>query len=81
MSFLLKVILFVFIAYHAIRLLARALFPFMFREMIKNMNKQSFNNQPTNRKKDGEVTIIDDQKNEKTKNKQKGEYTDYEEIK
>lgn len=81
MGFLLKAILIFIVISYVLKVVARLLFPFMFRQVIKNMNQQTFRNTTEPRKKEGDVTVINNKQTNNPKRDLEGEYTDYEEIK
>ncbi len=80
-----RTILFIIIVYYLVKVVARYVLPLLFGNyMNRKMNDFSdqYNRQQgTNTKKEGEVTVDYPSNHKSTKNKGRGEYVDYEEIK
>jgi len=80
-----RTILFIVVVYYLVKVVIRYILPLLFGNyMNRRMNDFSdqFNRQrSTNTKKEGEVTVDFPSDHKSTKNKDRGEYVDYEEIK
>lgn len=82
----LKIILIILLVYFGIKFLAKLLGPYIFKFIMKKAGKQfekqfSQFQQPTQPKKEGEITINKVPKNKRSAKNDVGEYVEYEEVK
>ena len=77
MKFLLSLIIFFIITYYAVKLIGKALFPFI----IKNLNKQYQSKDESGKKQEGKVNIKYSPNQKKFINDNEGEYINYKDIK
>lgn len=79
---IIKFLLIAFLVYYLLRLVAKAAFPFLFRD-FSQQQRQNTGRERSNGKayKEGEVSIEYQPKTKKKVKDQAGEYVDYEEIK
>lgn len=78
MGFLLKILLIFFALVFFARIAFRALLPHLFNNAMQNFQQQQ--QKATEKKKEGEVSIIKEKKQEKTVKENVGDYTDFEEV-
>jgi hypothetical protein len=75
--YLVKVILIIVLVYYLLKSIGRIVLPFLFNKAIEKINQQ----QGYKQKRNGDVTIHFEDKKNSNKDKNIGEYVDYEEIK
>lgn len=75
----LKTIGIIVIIYYVLKFLGRLLFPIVIKKAVNNMQarQSSYQNE---RKREGEVTIEKDPKQQGRHNRNEGEYVDFEEV-
>ncbi len=81
---LLKIILFIFLFFYLLKLLANILIPHFLKKYIENISQKErfnhFEDEQEERKKEGEITIEYTNKKSKKSVNNNDEYVDYEEI-
>ncbi len=77
MKFLLSLIIFFIITYYVVKLIGKALFPLI----LKNLNKQYQSKDESGKKQEGKVNIKYSQNQKKFINDNEGEYINYQDIK
>jgi UPF0716 family protein affecting phage T7 exclusion len=79
-----KFLIIVFGVYYLLKLIIRALFPFLVQktfDKMQNQAQQQYNQENRNNTHEGDVTIQKDSDRKETPNKKDfGEYVDYEEV-
>ncbi len=79
----LRTILIIAVIYYGIRLFSRYVLPLLVDKGLKNMQQKMQNQQQQNQRPsrpDGEVTIEDNKKSDKSRTQNKGDYVDFEEV-
>jgi len=81
-----RTILFIVVVYYLLKVVIRYILPLLFgnymnRRMNDFSNQYNRQQQSTGKKKEGEVTVDAPSNRTSAKNKDRGEYVDYEEIK
>ena len=79
----LRTLIIIVIIYYAIKLFTRYVLPLILENKIKDMQQKMQEQQKQQRrtgKQDGEVTIEYDQKRNNSRNRDDGEYVDFEEV-
>ena len=77
----LKTVGIIVVIYYALKFLGRLLFPIVVKKAVNNMQaRQNQYHQQQKQKRDGEVTIENDRRQQNRTNNTEGEYVDFEEI-
>ena len=79
----LRTLIIIVIIYYAIKLFTRYVLPLILENKIKDMQQkmqEQQRNQQRSGKRDGDVTIEYDQKRNNIRNRDDGEYVDFEEV-
>lgn len=76
----LKTVGIIVIIYYALKFLGRLLFPIVVKKAVNNMQARQNQYHQQQQKRDGEVTIENDRRQQNRTNNTEGEYVDFEEI-
>jgi len=68
------------VIYYGLKFLGRLLFPIVVKKAVNNMQARQNEYQRQQQKRDGEVTVENNQRQQNRTNSTEGEYVDFEEI-